>query len=313
MKKEIQFELWKECNSKCVFCYQGTQNLHTPDEFKISACKKALEKISDLSLYETHDTISYIGGEFFQGQLNSQPVRDAFMELMKKTAWLLENGYINKVWMYATLNIGNQKDLYDTIELFKKKEGFWVLTSFDTIGRYHTPKMLETWEYHMDNIHQKHPEIQFNTTMILTQDLIDRYLNNEFNFEDFKEKYHTHIFLKPCCKIETVKTKEQINAMLPNFYPRRKDFIKFLIKFKNNESQLMFDELFNINLRADELYRNYNDGSQMKLTVRHKDTYTETVVDHEDIRPCGHGEGYMGYIDSDGCVICDKLMVQELY
>ena len=312
MKKEIQFELWKECNSRCKFCFQGTQNICTATELKISACEKALEKISDLSLYETHDVISYIGGEFFQGQLNTPEVKEAFMKLMEKSAWLLENGYVRGVWIYATMNLGEQKDLYETIDLFKKKDGLWILTSYDTIGRFHTPKMLETWENHMKTISEKYPEIKLNTTMIITQDLINKYLNNEINFEEFMEKYHTQLFLKPCCKIDTVRTKEEVNKFLPNFFPRRMDFIKFLIKFKQNESQFMYDKLFNINMRADELYRNYNDGTQMQLTVRHKDNYTETVVDRNDIKDCGHGGGYQGYIDSDGCVVCDKIMVDNM-
>ena len=51
MGKQLQFELWKECNSKCKFCYLGRENNFTPDNLKINACKNALDMISDLSNY----------------------------------------------------------------------------------------------------------------------------------------------------------------------------------------------------------------------------------------------------------------------
>ena len=31
-RQECQFEVWTECNSKCVFCYLSTNNIKTLDE-----------------------------------------------------------------------------------------------------------------------------------------------------------------------------------------------------------------------------------------------------------------------------------------
>ena len=232
--------------------------------------------------------------------------------MMKKSAELLEKGILNQVWISATLTIGHQEDLYETIELFNKKDGLWILTSYDTIGRYHTPKMLETWEYHVKNIKEKYPEIKLNTTMILTQDLIEKYLDNTFSFKDFMEKYHSQVFLKPCYKIDKYGDKINANKFLPKFFPKRNDLIKFLVKFKNNEPLWMYEKLFNINFRADELYRNQNDGQQMVLSVRHKDSYTETIAGQDRKLKCGHEEGYQAYIDSDACIICDKEMIDNM-
>ena len=63
MGKQIQFELWQECNSQCKFCYLGKDNRYTPNELKLSAMQKALNKISDLSIYPEFDTIAFLGGE----------------------------------------------------------------------------------------------------------------------------------------------------------------------------------------------------------------------------------------------------------
>lgn len=313
MDKQLQFELWTECNSLCKFCYLGQENRCTPDILKISACEKALEKISDLSLYLEYNTLAYLGGEFFQGQLKNPQVKDIFMKLMDKTVWLLNNGYIEKVWLYVTLTIGDQKDLYEVLEKFKNHKGtLWLLTSYDTLGRFHTQKMEENWKYHMKNIHKLYPDILFNITTILSEDCIKKYLNNEISFKEMMKEYNCAFFFKQVGVPDG--DKEGMNKKLPCFIPHRKIFLDFLRKFKKEESPVMWDKLFNIKYRADILYRNGNaEDKQMQLNIRHKDSKAEVELDHYSIEtelaPCGHMKSYCAYIDSDKCVLCDKEMI----
>jgi len=319
--KQLQFELWQECNSRCKFCYLAHDNCYTSDKIKIDSIKMAYDKISDLSLYPEYSTISYLGGEFFQGQMKSKEVKEEFMNLIDKTVWLLNNEYIDTVWIYATLTIGDQKDLYETLEKFKGHKGnLWILTSYDTIGRFHTKKMEDNWSYHMKQIHKLYPDILFNITTILTGDLIDKYLNDEINFEKMMEEYHTKFFFKQCGNPYIHKTKQDMNNVLPNFFPTRQKFLDFLIKFKQQESPEMWDKLFNIYYRADNLYRNFNDENEhMVEFVRDKDTSIEHSKYLEDpsllntvILPCGHMNSYQAYIDTDDCVLCDRQMIEEM-
>lgn len=311
---QLQFELWQECNSRCKYCYLGTGNRHTNTELKLKSLQNAYNKISDLSLYPKYDTISYLGGEFFQGQLDTQEVKASFMKLMDKTAWLLEHDYIKEVWIYATMTIGDQTDLYETLDKFNIGKGrFWILTSYDTIGRFHNQKMFETWDYHMKNIYEKYPNFQINITSIITGDLIDKYLSGELSFKKMTETYHNAWFFKQC-GIPDPFNKKTMNEYLPNFLPTRKKMIQFLIKFKNEESPVMWDKLFNIKYRADTLYRNFNDEDhQMVLNVRNKKSKVETNIEQEAItNKCGHLMNYATYLDCDGCVICDREMVNEM-
>ena len=48
MGKQLQFELWKECNSKCTFCYLGNTNRFTSEETKLYNLEKALSTIKNL-------------------------------------------------------------------------------------------------------------------------------------------------------------------------------------------------------------------------------------------------------------------------
>lgn len=314
--KQLQFELWQECGSNCAFCYLGEGNRFTSNEIKLKSLQNTIDKISDLSIYKEYDTLSYLGGEFFQGQLRTPEIKEKFMELMEKTAWLKDNGYVKNVWLYATMTIGDQKDLYETLEKFKDKKDFWILTSYDTLGRFHTQKMEDTWKYNMKHIHELYPDIKFNITTIITGDLIEKYLDGRFSFQKMEEEYHCGFFLKQC-GLGSFESPKAMNDKIGNFFPTRDQFIKFLIKYRKEESPLMWDKLFNIKYRADSLYRNFNsDGEQMILNTRYKDSKIEVKTNnpYESLAlPCGHLKVYQAYVDSDKCVICDRNMVEQLY
>ena len=311
--KQLQFELWQECNSKCTFCYLGRGNNITPNEVKIANMNLAIDKLKDSKTFDEYDTVSFIGGEFFQGQLNTQEVKDKFFELMSLTASLMKNGLIKHVWIYATMTIGNQKDLYDTLDLFKDVGGdFWVLTSYDTLGRFHTPKMEENWKYHMKNIQNLYPNFHFNITTIITGDLIEKYLNNTFSFKYLIEEFKSALFIKLCAGPEGMySSKEETNKSLGNFFPKRSEFIKFLTKFKKEESSELYDKLFNIQYRADTLYCEYK--GKIEEIHRDKETVLETFDSEIDyIMDCGHLSIYNCYIDSDKCALCDKIKIEQL-
>lgn len=311
--KQLQFEIWEECGNNCAFCYLGDNNKFTPNEVKLNSLKNAYNVISDLSNYPEFDTISYLGGEFFQGQLNTPEIHDNFMRLMKQTAELLKQGYIKECWMYVTLTIGDQQDLYEMLEYFKPVEDkLWILTSYDTMGRFHTPKMEENWKHHMKLIHKLYPKIRFNTTTILSADCIRKYLNGEISFQKMSEEFHTIFFFKQVgCDKEPPSEFNKSHGF--EFVPTRKLFLDFLRKFKVQEDELMWDKICNIQYRADVLFRNGNDLSQSMIkNIRHKDHRgAEIELEYESpletaVAPCGHLYSYHAYSDCDGCVLCDK-------
>lgn len=313
----MQFELWQECNNRCKFCYLGKNIRHTDTDKKVEALHKVYEKICDTSIYKQYDTLAFIGGEFFQGQLNDPQVHDLFFKLMRKVAELADNNVVKEVWISVTLTIGAQKDLYDTIELFKDKSKLWLLTSWDSKWRFHTKKMEDTWEYHMKNIHQLYPEIKLNTTIILTGDFIDKYLLNEFNLNSFSEEFNTAFFFKQPASGQVItasnnqEVKAKVNEIMPNFFPTKKQFLCFLVKFKQSEHEVNWSKLFNIQYRADDVFRNYNDGRQMVQSHRYKGTVEETI--EEAHLPCGHSINYDCYVDQPGCVLCDKQKIERMF
>ena len=317
MSLQIQYELWRECNCNCTYCTLGFDNHKTENELKLQSMQTAIDEMKNFEPNE-HQTVGFIGGEFFQGQLNTPEIKSKFMELIKVANDLLNNHIVKDLWLNASLLIGNQKDLYEAIDLIDDKTKLWILTSYDSIGRFHTPKMLETWQYHMKNIHNLYPEIKLNTTSILTGDFIEKYLNDNIDIKEFKATYHTNLFLKTTVKPGHLShlSKQEINDKIGNFFPTQERFQEFLFTFYMREGAEEYHNLFSNDLRADEVRKNYNIDTKRNIKfIRDKNTLEETIdcIDkHIDNLPCGHSSIYQSYVDSDDCSICDKQQILDI-
>lgn len=335
-RKSYQWELWAMCNNLCDFCYLGDTNRETNKEVQLISLNKVLKNIDELD-FTVYNNISLIGGEFFQGQMDDPEVHDKFMELIQKCCDLYNAKKIGAMWITCTLTTGDQKHLYEMLDLIEKNgcmpkpeygsSGFWLCTSWDAKGRFHTPRNAENWDYHMRNIHEKYPWVKFNTTIILTAEMMDLYINNEWKPHDFMEKYHTSLFFKQCglgdvniyayafngmpTDEKWYNYKQKIQERIGwNFFPTRDQSIKFLRKFATEDADL-YDRLYNIYYRADELHRNYNDG-ESATNNRNKGSKIESDSSVEmQINYCGHLYNYAPYIDSNKCCMCDKLAIWE--
>lgn len=345
-RKSFQWELWQYCNSLCDFCYLGEEN-------RIHNKARQMRSLVDLNLaidhmdFNKYNNISLIGGEFFQGQLADKEIHNKFFETIKRIFQLYLDKKIGSMWITCTLTLGDQKDLYElldlaeSMEIFPKEEygasGIWLCTSWDAAGRFHSSKMRENWEYHMKNIKRKYPWIKFNTTIILQQAFIDMYLEDKFRAKNFMKEFNTTLFFKQCgippfepkdlnlpkninihttdpvehAKVmDIVKTmaKKMVNEKF-TFFPTRKSFLKFLVKFRKEDPEC-YDRLFNIIYRSDELHRNFIRNEHDISNHRYK-TETGPEETGKETLPCGHTETYAAYIDSNHCCICDRNMVAE--
>lgn len=346
-RKSFQWELWQYCNSLCKFCYLGKEN-------RIHNKARQIQSLKDLSLsvehldYTKYNNISIIGGEFFQGQLDDKETHDLFFKVIKQIFQCYLDKKIGSMWITCTLTIGDQKHLYELMDLaeamgvFPKEEygasGLWLCTSWDAAGRFHTKQMEKNWQFHMKNIKKKYPWIKFNTTIILQKQFVEDYLSGKFVLKDFAKEYSTTFFFKQCgippagfepLGLEVnngagekesaearklmyeskMDAKEEFQKIFP-FFPTRKQFLKFLMKF-HQEDRENFDRLFNIMYRSDELHRNFISNEHDITNVRQK-TEVGPEENGKETLPCGHTETYAAYIDNDHCCICDRNAIAEL-
>ena len=316
-------------------CYLGVENRHTDKARQIKSLNDCYDAISNLD-FNLYNNISLIGGEFFQGQLDDPEVHDAFMAIMDKCCDYYSKGLIGSVWLTVTLTIGDQKHLYEVLDMFQERgclpkpeygaSGLWLCTSWDAEGRFHTQKHADNWDFHMKNIHEKYPWVKFNCTIILMQKLIDMYNSGEWSPKRFMEEYHTYLFYKQCglglvnfadfgdetvpwtVKQEMAKQQQQ-KAFGFDFFPTRASFLKFLRKYAVEDADT-FDRLFNIVYRADELHRNFNDKENDVANIRNKHSANESNAEQDQrFNKCGHILNYAPYIDSPKCCICDRDMI----
>lgn len=248
------------------------------------------------------------------------------MQLMYDTNSLILRQRINEVWISASLLIGDQSDLYECLSYFNDKHKIWILTSYDTIGRFHSRYEYQHWVDNIEQLKTKFPDININITSIVTGDFIDHYIKDDMlNLTSVLHKYKCALFLKPTCIIGQVplhseafmQSKESTNKILPNFFPTRAQMLKFLTQYRLRESSFDYDKLFNISYRADYL-KTY--GHRYKIAHREKDTYNETFeMNMQDvsnailpIHKCKHSRQYQCYVDSDECLICDKQIVNTM-
>lgn len=317
--EQYQFELWTECNSDCKFCYLGTQNKYTSTQKKLSNLEKTYNKICDVSLYNKVDTLGFIGGEFFQGQLSDAQVKQMFLKLMRKCNELLDKRLIKNVWLCATLTIGQQRDLIETLNIFKDNiDKIWVLTSYDTIGRFHTERMKTTWLDNVKMLKNLYPSLNINITTIVTGDFIDKYINEELADLDYALRLGCSHFLKPPAPIQNDMfkggSKEEVNKILPNFFPTRDKVRTFLLCYKNRESSYMYDKLFNMKYRSSYLQQYDNNGNtheRHRIQGSHREIWMKNEQE-ESINKCGHSSQYCCYIDTEDCCICDKEQIDKM-
>ena len=335
-RKSFQWQVWPFCNNRCQFCFLGEANseyIKPRQHTSLTDLSNAIDKLD----YKEYNNISLIGGEFFQGQLNDPETHDLFFSVIKKIFQLYVDKKIGSMWLTCTLTRENQEHLYELLDLADvmgvypvdgyESSGLWLCTSWDVAGRFHTDRLEQNWEHNIKTIKEKYPLVKFNTTIILQQAFIDLYLADQFKPEEFCKKFNTSIFyMQPCLtnitemmlkdekgKLRTkesfsdywLKLKQDFNKNIYEFFPRRKDFVKFLTKYYI-EDKHSFSKLFNIRYRSDEIHLNINSEEHDRTVSRQKDGVHPEESFPPKLPYCNHIYNYAPYVDSNHCCICDK-------
>lgn len=261
MQKFIQFELWKDCNNHCDFCFNKKQN----DINKLKSLILVKQKLLSDEV-DNFSEIGFIGGEFFDGQLSDPKVKEKFYDLIKIVADKAKEKKINKFY-FATSLIYEPEELKEFIEYIKKEELdriTLICTSFDVKYRFHTPKALDQWIQNAFLIHQEN--LLLHTEIIVTGFFIDFVLSTNFDLNHFKELYHLSVdFLEPDIGF-LYNSKEEMMKDIPDMFPTKKQFIDFLV-YADKNHMIDFNTFLNTYLRSDMLYQ-FFDGELISIDNR---------------------------------------------
>ncbi len=306
--KCLQFELWQDCDNCCEWCYLKDHRILTNDEQKIHNIQEVIKDINSSSL-DDFNAIGLIGGEFFQGQMKSLTVKEAFLYMIQEINNKLAEDKIKEFWITASLIREDQTDLIDVLKAVKIKDDQRIIlcTSFDTMGRFHTDKDKETWFNNLKLIAVTFPFVTLHTQTILTQDLIEKTIVNPHIFDDIL-KYSMLDFKIP----NYFRDKElAINGIKD--YPGliRGNKHKFPPKFfiEDNKVFLQFLLIYTKIFGKDKLINLINYPSLRSHTLKiFSEDYTLSnrwEYTEDRYQSCGHLLDGQCYLNSDRCMYCD--------
>lgn len=284
----LQYEIWKDCKNGCKFC----TNFKQKDIDKISSLKYILTDL-DLRKNDKIADIGFIGGEFFDDQLNNQEVRMLFYQLFDWCEQKLKNNTLKRVFITSCLIFDIQNSLIPFLDYLRDKnilDKVMLCTSYDIKYRFYTEKRKKLWEDNMLFLHESYPELKIHTQTIMTQFFIDAVLNNEFDIKAFCEKYHTFIdYNEP--QSGFFYDKQGMYKAIPDFFPTKESFSKFLLKTVIQDRVINPSTFLIRDLHCSELDYIY-DGERKKLfNRRNKENYYLT--------PGQKNSNELGFIDSD--------------
>lgn len=284
----LQFELWKDCKHGCPFCCNRDI---PPVRDKLQAMRFAKAKIEEVG---NCDSISLIGGEFFDGQLEPQKVQWAFEDLLVTIAERIKYGHANRGLICTSMMYGDETMLLHACELlrfFGVSNRFLFCTSWDTEYRFNSVTRKH-WEDNVRLLHTLYPEIPLHVEIIMTQTFIEAYLSGGFTVKGFEEQWGCKVdFNTPYVPFIKFKDKKDMEDQLPNFFPKRADFFRLLEKAADS-GDIDLETLLSVGQHSSNLYYTLDDETWLHMDNRHKKNNTCLREG-----PCTGG--CCGYIDSD--------------
>lgn len=303
MGKFIQYELWKDCRNHCKFCY----NYGQVDKYsKTQSLDYFLKKLDDPEVDE-YDEIGFIGGEFFDNQLEDSTVRNKFYQLFEKCVEKRKAGKLTKLYITSALMFDPNTYLIPFLD-FLKNIGLMditlLCTSYDLKYRFLNHYKKELWEANMLMLKEKYPELTLHTEIIMTEFFMQEVINDRFSITDFHKRFNTWIDYVHPQRWTSKLTKEQCHAILPDFFAHKDTLIKFLHKTVIEKHEINLDTFLAMNVRSDAFYCVY-DGVDVSVKDRRNllESSEENIKDfcEKNIKlvPIIKKMDETGFIDSD--------------
>lgn len=286
MSRFIQYSLWNDCSVGCKFCYNKGQK----DIDKIKSLNFVLDKLNDEEVM-LYDEVGFIGGEFFNRELENEAVLALFIKLFLKVK---ELKHINKIYITTSLIYDISKYLKPFI-VYLGELGILnkvlLCTSYDTKYRFYTKQREDLWKSNMLELYNSFPNLKTHVETIVTQHFIDSVLNDTFSIKSFCDTYHTRMdFIAPESGFY-YNDKFDCQRDIPGFYPTKDSFIKFLYKVGLKTKEIDLKTFLSMEIHSDKVY--YLDNGEHYCKDDRRSGYGEVV-------PVDKTKKYeMGFIDSD--------------
>lgn len=280
--KFVQFELFKHCNNNCLFCYNKFEH-RLP---QIEQMNMMFDIIKDDKIMSSFNEIGFIGGEFFDNQLEDREVKKTFYSIFNYIIPYFEKKIFKKLYVTTSFIYKDTKQLEYFLEYCKQvglDKYLLICTSWDSKFRFNNKGSKEQWENNMDFVSKQYPNVLKHTEIILTQYFINDVLKEKFKIKDFKKDFHTDIdFIQPNTGYH-YKTKYEMEEDIEGFYPTEESFLKFLKKTIAEEKDIDPNRLLNKEFHSSRLYSVSNKNLILFDDRQHT---KQTHFDNADMSGC---------------------------
>ena len=300
-KRLVQFELTKHCPNNCKFCYNWPESINGVED-KVGTLLDVHAFVNSDEM-QKYDGVALIGGELFDGQFTTYTERLLFTELFPVILYALRDKD-SELRISSGLMFKDPTFFLNTLrgENMSSIQNFGTMrlcTSYDTLGRFSTEEQLDNWKRNMHLVHTEFPAIKLHTEILVTEDFLQKVLSGEFNIKEFKDTYHTDVdFLEPNAGFH-YESKEAFAKVLPNFFPKRATFLRFLERMIQTR-EIDLHALLDVTQKCDTLFMRIN-GVMTRFEDRHHG---------EDKIPC-NVPSKCGYLDSTIPMRADVLRLLE--
>ena len=298
----LQYSVWANCCNACDFCLRKERIPYSKEKQlkRLDRIKKNLDYIDWQGQFSSG--ISLLGGELYF--IEDKDLQDSFLELIDLIIEKVLKASPNPDVRYSTVTNGlyNPEFLIRVLDKIAKACGTKAIDinfSYDLMHRY---KSEEDRLRVIDNVNLIHNRYNYciGIQMILTQNVINLWRNGIDIVQHIEDVMPGNqlCFLYP----HPIHTGKKLD----DFFFNRSDLFAFLAWLKTN------------------YYREY--AAFMKSTLNSatykwtglKDIDKESVVTQpkltdgkEEITECGHSVLYRCYADSNKCMLCDLIALDE--
>lgn len=303
MGNMVQYAIWPNCCNNCDFCLRRERIPYSKEKqlLVLRRTRKNLDYIDWKDKFS--DGISLLGGELYY--ITDEELQEEFLLLIDDIIEKVLKVSPNPNVKYSTVTNGiyNPEFLYKVIDKIVDKVGIQAVDlnfSYDIKYRY---KNEETRQLVLKNINEFHDRYGYGVgvQMILTQYIIDMWRNGEFEVNEFIEKYipgNNLCFLYP----HPIKTGIEIN----DFNFKRKDLLEFLQYLRAANYFVYLSFLLSVMNSCSYKYTGLKDRGI--IDFKEQPQYTDGK---ELLAECGHSVLYRCYTDSDNCMLCDLMTLDE--
>lgn len=277
IKPIYEFLVWDNCNNNCKFCFQREK----PRLYNHNTRKIILDETINFIKSDNFTKGSHIlicGGEIFDKPNDFEILDEFFCKILSfmidGTVDLL---YINTNLIYKDLmGIDRLLQRIKTLNLFDRLR---FTTSYDLEGRFKSKEDEELMLSNLRLLSGIYKDLKIVTNTILTKQVCEKILNNEFDVCKFMSDYNCWVNLVPYIVYD-----DKLAAT-------RSNIIKTLKYVDEKSNGYIIRYILNFDLGQDKLLYMYKDNEFQFCSC--------------DNSECGHSINFKRYSTSGSCFVCD--------